>query len=198
MKFTNFQLQCQEIRILMEFEFTYSPAGQVGQSHKVAVEFEDGRYFVYLGDKKFEVDVQWLSEDSLSLIIDNKVHTAYIVEDKERKYVAINGEQFCFAEARPGSEKRYAADSAPVEVLPSQGKQFVSSPMPGTVIKINVAEGEEVEKNQSLIVVEAMKMENEIRSPIKGKVKKINCTAGDLVGVDEPIIELETEEAAKS
>lgn len=169
----------------MEFEFVH-----LGKTYKIAVDFKDGCYLVNVENEKFEVDVQLLSANCLSLLVNNKIHTIYIAENKERKYLAVGGEQFCLAEAKAVSEKEFVAEAGPIE-----GKQFVCSPMPGTVIKINVAEGEEVEKNQSLVIVEAMKMENEIRSPIKGKVKKINCTAGDLVGADEPIIELETEEA---
>jgi len=64
--------------------------------------------------------------------------------------------------------------------------------MPGKVIKINVSEKEEVRKNQTLAIVEAMKMENEIKSTIEGYVKKIFVSAGDLVGSENPIIELGT------
>jgi biotin carboxyl carrier protein len=63
--------------------------------------------------------------------------------------------------------------------------------MPGMVVKLNVAEGDLVQKNQSLAIVEAMKMENELKSPIQGRVKKINGAPGDLVDAGTPLIELE-------
>ncbi|TET66957.1 MAG: hypothetical protein E3J56_13605 [Candidatus Aminicenantes bacterium] len=63
--------------------------------------------------------------------------------------------------------------------------------MPGKVIKINVSEKEEVRKNQTLAIVEAMKMENEIKSSIEGYVKKIFVSEGDLVDSEKPLIELE-------
>ena len=62
--------------------------------------------------------------------------------------------------------------------------------MPGKVIKINVSEKEDIRKNQTLAIVEAMKMENEIKSTIEGYVKKIFVSAGDLVDSENPIIEL--------
>jgi biotin carboxyl carrier protein len=54
-----------------------------------------------------------------------------------------------------------------------------------------VAEKEAVRKNQTLAIVEAMKMENEIKSPLEGFVKKIYVAAGDLVDSEKPLLELE-------
>jgi biotin carboxyl carrier protein len=53
--------------------------------------------------------------------------------------------------------------------------------MPGKVIEVLVAEGDNVEKGQGLVIVEAMKMENEVRSPIAGEVKEIKVKPGDAV-----------------
>jgi biotin carboxyl carrier protein len=53
--------------------------------------------------------------------------------------------------------------------------------MPGKVIEVLVAEGDSVEKGQGLVIVEAMKMENEVRSPIAGEVKEIKVKPGDTV-----------------
>ena len=65
------------------------------------------------------------------------------------------------------------------------------SPMPGQVIKVLVNEGEEVETNEPLIVLEAMKMEHTIRSNCKGVVKKVFFNQGDLVGGEVELLELE-------
>src|SRR5215813_3027368 len=65
--------------------------------------------------------------------------------------------------------------------LQLQGRQRVSVPMPGKVIEVLVSEGDNVEKGQGLVIVEAMKMENEVRSPITGEVKEIKVRAGDTV-----------------
>ncbi|MCJ7577768.1 MAG: biotin/lipoyl-binding protein, partial [candidate division Zixibacteria bacterium] len=67
-------------------------------------------------------------------------------------------------------------------------------PMPGKIVKILVREGDKVRKGQGLVIVEAMKMENEIRSPGAGIVKKINFKEGNLVDTADLIIELEPEE----
>ena len=67
---------------------------------------------------------------------------------------------------------------------------MITAPMPGKVIKINVAEAEEIRKNQTLAIVEAMKMENEIKSSIEGFVKKIFVSAGELVDSSKPLLEI--------
>jgi biotin carboxyl carrier protein len=67
--------------------------------------------------------------------------------------------------------------------------------MPGKVTKVAVAEGEEVRKNQTLVIVEAMKMENEIKTSIDGVVAKIHVAAGDLVDAERPLVEIEPKPA---
>ena len=62
--------------------------------------------------------------------------------------------------------------------------------MPGKVIKINVTENEDVRKNQTLAVVEAMKMENEIKSSVEGLVGKIFVNPGELVDSEKILMEL--------
>lgn len=55
-----------------------------------------------------------------------------------------------------------------------------------------MAEGDKVRKNQTLAVVEAMKMENELKSPGDGTVKKIHASAGDMVDTSKPLLEIES------
>jgi len=63
--------------------------------------------------------------------------------------------------------------------------------MPGKVIKLCVREGDEVRRNQTLVVVEAMKMENEIQSPSDGTVRTICASVGELVDSEKPLVEIE-------
>jgi len=60
-----------------------------------------------------------------------------------------------------------------------QGRQNVSVPMPGKVIAVLVSEGDKVERGQGLVIVEAMKMENEVRCPIDGEVREVRVKTGD-------------------
>ena len=61
--------------------------------------------------------------------------------------------------------------------------------MPGLLVSLKVKEGDIIEENQPLAIIEAMKMENIIKSEKKVKVKKVNCTEGDSLEVDQVILE---------
>ena len=71
------------------------------------------------------------------------------------------------------------------------GDKFIKSGMPGKIIEILVKEGEEIEENQALLIMEAMKMENEMRSPMKAKIKKISIQQGQNVETGQVLIEFE-------
>ena len=159
------------------------------ETYKIEIDFKDGKYSVKLGDRQYKVDSQPISENCLSLLVDGKAYTVFIADDEGKKYISIQGEQFCVEEAKAETEAISVAESATLKGAPT-----ISSPMPGKVVKILVGEGDKVEKGQGLVIVEAMKMENEIRSPSGGVVKKINFKEGDLVDAAELIIELELEE----
>ena len=69
---------------------------------------------------------------------------------------------------------------APVAAAPAGGEQ-VASPMPGTILSVNVAAGDAVKRGQVLMILEAMKMENEIMSPCDGTVASVNTSKGSTV-----------------
>ncbi|MDG1530929.1 MAG: acetyl/propionyl/methylcrotonyl-CoA carboxylase subunit alpha [Paracoccaceae bacterium] len=78
----------------------------------------------------------------------------------------------------------------PEKIAPDTSK-FLLCPMPGLIVSVNVAEGEEVQEGQALCTVEAMKMENILRAERKGVVAKIEAAAGDSLKVDEVIMTFE-------
>jgi biotin carboxyl carrier protein len=119
-------------------------------------------------------------------MIEGRSYLVYMAGDKDKKYILIDGQQFIVQE--PGRETKGFHGG---EEKPQEGKLLITAPMPGKVIKINVAEQQEVRKNQTLAIVEAMKMENEIKSSVEGFVKKIFVSAGELVDSEKPLIELE-------
>ena len=77
------------------------------------------------------------------------------------------------------------------EKLPPDTSKMLLCPMPGLVVKLDVAEGDEVQEGQALCTIEAMKMENILRAEKKGTVSKINAGAGDSLAVDDVIMEFE-------
>ena len=83
-----------------------------------------------------------------------------------------------------------AAPAAPAPAPAPAGEGVVTSPMPGKILRILVKEGEQVKTGQGLVVLEAMKMENDIPAPKDGVVKKILVKEGDTVDTGQPLIEL--------
>ncbi|MGB0441013.1 MAG: biotin/lipoyl-containing protein, partial [Paracoccaceae bacterium] len=78
----------------------------------------------------------------------------------------------------------------PEKVAPDTSKMLLC-PMPGLVVKLEAAVGDEVQEGQALCTIEAMKMENILRAEKKGVVSKVNAAAGDSLAVDDVIMEFE-------
>ena len=81
----------------------------------------------------------------------------------------------------PAQAPAQAPASAPAPVSTPAGGTAVSAPMPGTILKVNVSNGQAVKKGDVLLILEAMKMENEIMAPCDGTVTAINATKGSTV-----------------
>ncbi len=160
------------------------------QIHKLQVELKEGQYHVNLNGKENLVDSSTISDHCLSLLVNGKAYTVYFAESNGKKYLSVGGEQFLIEEATSDSVTTSGADSSGIAEEP-----VAASPMPGKVVKILVKVGDKVEKGQGLVIVEAMKMENEIKSPANGTVEKVNFAPGDLVDAAQPIIEIKPDES---
>ncbi len=74
---------------------------------------------------------------------------------------------------------------------PAAGREPLRAPMPGLVLRVDVEEGQGVSEGQGLLIVEAMKMENELRARAAGRVRRVHVTAGESVGRGDILIEFE-------
>ena len=83
--------------------------------------------------------------------------------------------------AAPAAAPAAATAPAPAAAAAPAGGEKVTSPMPGTILSVNVAVGDAVKRGQVLMVLEAMKMENEIMCPCDGKVVSVNTSKGSSV-----------------
>jgi biotin carboxyl carrier protein len=86
-----------------------------------------------------------------------------------------------------GRRRRGAADGGAL----THGEQTIVAPMPGRIVRVLVGEGDEVTVRQGIIVVEAMKMENELRSPKAGIVRSVSVTPGTLVEAGRVLVVIE-------
>jgi biotin carboxyl carrier protein len=117
-----------------------------------------------------------------SVLIDGRSYTATLLSGGE---VSVNGRVFRVEVFDPRSMRgrRRAGET--------EGRQSVAAPMPGRVIRVLVEVGQEVEAEQGLIVVEAMKMQNEMKSPKSGRVAEVKTAAGATVAAGEVLVVIE-------
>ena len=126
-------------------------------------------------------------EDNIAHVEVNGTH--YTVEMEKKPKAAPAPKPVARPVAKPAAAPTPAA-SAPAS-KPAAGKSGVKSPLPGVILDIKVKEGDEVKKGQTVIILEAMKMENSINADKDGKVTAINVSKGESVleGTDLVIIE---------
>jgi biotin carboxyl carrier protein len=165
----------------MDFEFLVD-----GHRRIISLEKKGDRFVIRKGNSSVELDVQRISGEAISVLVGERSYLVYIVRDKGKKYISIAGKTLVVQPPGAGEQRVERGEEAS-----GKGRTLVKAPMPGKVIKVSVAEGEGVRKNQTLAIVEAMKMENEIKSPVEARVKKIYVASGDLVDSDKPLLELE-------
>lgn len=121
----------------------------------------------------------------------------YEVEVEVGKVVLLNEYEACapapaaapVAAAAPAAPAAPAAAPAPAPVALSDGEP-VNAPMPGNILRIDVKEGDKVKAGQTLLILEAMKMENEIAAPKDGTVVQIATSKGAVVETGTPLIVL--------
>ena len=71
---------------------------------------------------------------------------------------------------------------------------IISSTIPGKVVSLDISVGDEVEEGDVLMILEAMKMQNEIQAPLSGRVAEVNCESGDSVEANTPLVVIEPPE----
>jgi biotin carboxyl carrier protein len=148
------------------------------QSYTVEIE-ETGKslYRVSVDGNEFLVDGKKTGRTNYSLIVDSRSFEIEVDNTNDEYRVLVDGRNY---RIHLVDERRMRIGSAQ-SGLDLKGRQNVSVPMPGKVVAILVAEGDAVDRGQGLVIVEAMKMENEVRSPIAGEVKEIKVKPGDTV-----------------
>jgi biotin carboxyl carrier protein len=159
------------------------------KTHRIEVQEleEDHLYRIVIDDKEHIIDGRKLTGHIYSLIKDNRSFTVDVTAKDDQYMVACEGKSVQLRllderrAARPGEGGGSGRD----------GGKLIKSFMPGKVVEVLVKVGDSVEKDQGLIIIEAMKMENELRSTAVGKVKEIHVSSGQPVESGQLLIELE-------
>lgn len=144
-----------------------------------------------MNGKQCSADVSSISPGVFHIIRDFKSYTAEVLEAdyNEKKFVLrLNGNRY---EAHVHDRFDELIKKLGMENKGAKAMNDVKAPMPGMVVDIGVKETQTVSKGDSLIVLEAMKMENILRSSGTGKIKKILVKKGDKVEKNQILIEIE-------
>ena len=162
----------------MDYQF------QVGDEVKIVRSERSGEaVWVTIADRVYEVTVMHARANEVTFAIDGMIHTAFIAQDGSTQYVAIDGAVFELKQPdlRRARRQRH------------HGEDNLTASMPGQVTKVLINEGDQVERGQPLIVLEAMKMEIKITAPHEGRIARVLVEPGQLVERDQSLVEMSDE-----
>lgn len=144
---------------------------------------------VFVDGELVDIDLMKSGGSELySVLYDGQSHELLIEQDRSSFSVTMGAERFDVAVEDERTRRLNAGRK--VAELP-KGEFAVVAPIPGLVIKVLVAEGDEVEDQQPLVLLEAMKMENEIRAPRAGVIKKVEVQPSQQVEQNAALVVLE-------
>jgi biotin carboxyl carrier protein len=160
-----------------------------GAEHELEIEelASSESYAISLGARRFEADLRRVGPTSFSVLIGTRSFDLDVARDGDELVVVsrVGSTRLTLTEAarralRTGARRREVS-----------GRAEIKAAMPGRVINVLVAAGDEVKADQGVVVVEAMKMENEVRAPKAGKVIEVKVVAGQTVERGELMVVIE-------
>ncbi|MBI5824402.1 MAG: biotin/lipoyl-binding protein [Chloroflexi bacterium] len=151
------------------------------------IEVVDERH-IRIGNRLLEVDFEAISgQPVFSLILDGKSHESYVYQGDEDWQVLLRGRQF---QVKIEDEREKRLKTAAGGVGGEGGEFHLKAPMPGLVVSVLVEEGQEIKKGQVMLILESMKMQNELKSPRDGTMGRIRVKAGESVEQKQALLSL--------
>jgi acetyl/propionyl-CoA carboxylase alpha subunit len=156
-----------------------------GRHYRLDLNRADGRWSCRLDGREVEVDAVLARPDVLSVRLGNQAY--------EVKCERVGGDMHLWV-----GSARFAADvrdprslRGRIRAVDDQGPRKLTAPMPGKIVRVLVRPGSQVEAGAGVLVVEAMKMQNEIKSPKKGTIQKILVSEGAAVNAGDVLAVVE-------
>ena len=137
---------------------------------------ENGKLLVEIDGKETELDVKKLSDSQYSVLQGEESHDVAVIssDTQWQSFIGDKKVQFTLKD-----EKQIRREQSSGGTGEASGD--VIAPMPGKVVEVEVKEGDPVTKGQGIIIVEAMKMQNEFKAPIDGIIQSIHVNPGDAI-----------------
>jgi biotin carboxyl carrier protein len=160
-----------------------------GEERSIDIErLEEGRYRMTIqGGAPRIIDARHLEGHVVHMLVDNASHEVDIEEESDTLAVQVDGAVFRFDLL---DERRMRLRKAGGKFHVA-GPQTVRAPMPGKIVKVLVAKGAAVTEGQGVVIIEAMKMENELRAPKAGQVAEIFVSEGQTVEHRADLVSIE-------
>jgi biotin carboxyl carrier protein len=147
-----------------------------GQTFDIEIN-EDGRILVN-GEER-AIDFRVLRQGELySMLLDHRSFEAVVEERDDQYQILMEGDMY---EVKVTDERSRRLESAFMAFGDSEAEAAIRAPMPGLVVRVPVAEGQAVNRGDTVLILESMKMENELKSPRSGTVHRVYVSAGDSV-----------------
>lgn len=163
----------------MEYKFSCN-----NRSYKIRVEASGSSHVITIAEgKPYNIEELIVRPNTILFLLNGELKTVHIATVKDKTYVSIDGEYYIL-EPEKAKESKMRASA-------TEKGNSVASQMPGLLVKIPVSIGDKITAGTILAIVEAMKMQNELRAPQDGVVKKINFKEGEQVDAFVPIVEIE-------
>jgi biotin carboxyl carrier protein len=145
---------------------------------------------VSVNGKIYDVDFQSISGQPIfSLLVDGGSYQAHVYPGEEETLQVLMRGTLYTALIEDEREKRLRAAAG--GGVSGSGEFILKAPMPGLIVKVPVNEGDQVKKGQVLVILESMKMQNELKSPRDGKVTRVQVKAGDSVEQRQSMVSVE-------
>ena len=168
----------------------------MSQSNRYRVTSEDTVIDVHINKDSISIDntpvsasLRQVEPNVYSLLIDNKSYDVVIKTNGEKSYqIDIEGKTYSVTIQ---NERDLLLDQFGVHQTSLTRELRIKAPMPGLVLDVLVEEGQSVEEGTGLLILEAMKMENEIRASLQGTIAKIHVAPGDAIGKNDILIEFQ-------
>ena len=145
---------------------------------EILVEIVD-EHHVLVDGTRYEIDFEAVSEQTVySLLANNKSYEALVYESEEGWQVLLHGSQYVLL-VEDERERRLRASLG--GGIPGNVDYHLKAPMPGLVVTVPVSEGQKVDLGEVLLILESMKMQNELKSPRAGKISRVRVKPGDSV-----------------
>lgn len=153
-----------------------------GKMHRVEVSRAEERLLWTVNGERLEADAVEVSPGNYSILIDGNSFEARIESSGAELRAIVDGREYRFAIRDEREWRRNRGSAAEAE-----GRQQVLAPMPGKIVRVLIQAGDAVQAGQGLLVVEAMKMQNEIRAPKSGTVERVSVREGQTVNAGEVV-----------